>query len=1452
MHATVQPGGRSPKPVNGPTSTSQSKPGSDSVQNSVSSFPSQVKGKKRERVDQGSEPVKRERFPKMDDGDSGHSRPESTWKSEISKFTDRGELVDSEGVEKLVHLMMPERNEKKIDLVGRSILAGVVAATDKFDCLNRFVQLKGLPVFDEWLQEVHKGKNGDGSSPKDGDKSAEEFLLVLLRALDKLPVNLHALQTCNIGKSVNNLRTHKNLEIQKKARSLVDTWKKRVEAEMDANAKSGSNQGVSWTARSRLPEVSHGGNRQFGVSSEVAMKSTVVQPCASKTGSVKVVQGETVAKSASTSPGPIRSTVSPGSAGNNSKEAQPRNTGACGASDPSLVVARDEKSSSSSQSHNNSQSFSSDHAKNRGVSGKEDARSSTAGSMMVNKIGGGSLRHRKSVNGFPGQAMSGVQKETGSSRNSLHRNLGSEKVSQSSLTCEKALDVPVAEGNGHKLIVKIPNRGRSPAHSASGGSLEDPSVMNSRASSPMLSEKHDHFDCNLKEKNDAYRATIPSDVNNESWQSNDFKEVLTGSDEGDGSPITVPDEEHCQTGDDSRKLAEASKATSSSSANEQKLVKLHDASFSSMNALIESCAKYSEANASISVGDDIGMNLLASVAAGEMPKSDTVSPTDSPRTNTPVVESSCVGGDVRPKFSPGEDPAQDRGQSLDVANDEHEKRAIVLGTSLAKNFDGTTILISQEKLKGQLNGHFNSSNMDVQRTSECPESNLKSEEVLVSVSVAVPSASTVEKTSYDGGKEPQEDNGVGRLNADGVSAAKEKLHSYISTEDKINITRMEVGTELYNGSSSYRSIELNGEKNKNMNENDEEKPPNTIPTELAKRSDGEVLQPYGPSKDTVAENMDEVKAERAGETTEKSNTEHESNSGSAVTNNKGVDMDYKQEDKQVNEKHGDGSALHELSPAIGQKPEQEPRSRGSKLTGTGGDETEECTPAAASSSLSATGGLDQEKKVEFDLNEGFNADDGKYEELNNLRAPACSTPIQLNNPLPLPVSSVSNGLPASITVASAAKGPFVPPEDLLKNRGELGWKGSAATSAFRPAEPRKAMEISLGTAGIFLTDATTSKPSRPLLDIDLNVADERILEDLASRSSQGAVSVADLVNNHDRVQDSPLASASVRSFGGLDLDLNRVDEPNDMGNHLTSMGRKMEAQLHPVKPSSGVLNGDVSAHRDFDLNNGPIFEEMSAEPSPFSQLTRSSVPSQPSVSGMRINRINSTEMGNFPSWFPQGNTYPAVTIQSILSDRGEQPFSIVAPGGPQRMLAPPTGSSSFSSDIYRGPVLSSSPAMPLPSTPFQYPVFPFGTGFSLSPATFAGGSTAYMDSSSGGRLCFPAIPSQVLAPTTAIPSHYPRPSFVVNFPDGNSNGGAESSRKWGRQGLDLNAGPLGPDAEGRDETSSLVSRQLSVASSQALTEEQTRMYQLATGSLLKRKEPEGGWDGYKSHGSNGE
>ncbi|KAL4577209.1 hypothetical protein LXL04_013314 [Taraxacum kok-saghyz] len=179
-------------------------------------------------------------------------------KAEIARITDKGGLVDFEGVEKIIQLMQPKSGDKKVDLASRMMLVNAISGTQSSECLGRFVELRGLLILDEWLQEFHKGKTiGDGSS-KEGDLYVEEFLFALLCALDKLPVNLRALQTCNVGKSVNHLRSHKNPEIIKKARNLVDTWKRRVEAEMTMNVSEtrfGKGSG-SWPRKSTMPQVS--------------------------------------------------------------------------------------------------------------------------------------------------------------------------------------------------------------------------------------------------------------------------------------------------------------------------------------------------------------------------------------------------------------------------------------------------------------------------------------------------------------------------------------------------------------------------------------------------------------------------------------------------------------------------------------------------------------------------------------------------------------------------------------------------------------------------------------------------------------------------------------------------------------------------------------------------------------------------------------------------------------------------------------------------------------------------------------------------------------------------------------------------------------------------------------------------------------------------------------------
>ncbi|KAJ0447205.1 putative transcription regulator IWS1 family [Helianthus annuus] len=257
MHGAVQTGGRSPKPLNSPNGSAHRKRSLENVQNSSSSISSHAKSKKGEHRVRNSESVKCDRLSKVDDADSGQLRPEHRLKTEIAKITDKGGLVDIDGVEKLIQLMQPEGTDKKLDLVCRTMLVNVILGTDGYDCLARFVHLKGLLVLNEWLQEIHKGKISNGSC-KENDKSVE-FLFSLLCSLEKLPVNLHALQTCNVGKSVNHLRSHKNSEIQKKARSLVSTWRRRVEAEMNIiETKSSTTEkacDVSLTANGNRPKL---------------------------------------------------------------------------------------------------------------------------------------------------------------------------------------------------------------------------------------------------------------------------------------------------------------------------------------------------------------------------------------------------------------------------------------------------------------------------------------------------------------------------------------------------------------------------------------------------------------------------------------------------------------------------------------------------------------------------------------------------------------------------------------------------------------------------------------------------------------------------------------------------------------------------------------------------------------------------------------------------------------------------------------------------------------------------------------------------------------------------------------------------------------------------------------------------------------------------------------------
>ncbi|KAG2326971.1 hypothetical protein Bca52824_009699 [Brassica carinata] len=1297
MHTTLQQGGRSPRSMNSPT-TSQ--------------------GRKRERADHSSESVKRERTSRIDDSGSGSLRTDSSLKSEIARITERGRLVDSEGVERLVQLMLSERNEKKTDLIGRSVLASVVAATDKFDCLSRFVQLRGLPVFDEWLQEIHKGKIGDASSPKDNDRSVDDFLLILLRALDKLPVNLNALQTCNIGKSVNHLRSHKNSEIGKKARSLVDTWKKRVEAEMDA--KSGSNQGASWPGRSRQSEVSHSG-RHSGVSTDAA-KTSVSHLHPSKPVSVKIPSDYSM-KSATTSPSSTRSDPSPGT----------------------------------------------------GVAAVNDG-------------------HKRST--------SALHREVGLSRSSSSQRTATfEKVSPSTLTPERTLDVPVAEGCSNKLIVKLPKRGRSPAQCASGGSFEDHAAGNSRAPSPVPSENHDQFD-------EAH------------------------PDEVAGSPSVNAGDEHAKAVTESTKVAV--KSISPALGDDVKTAKRHGGSHSSMNALIESCVR--EANACMAGADDVGMNLLATVAADEMSKSPVASPLSSDGLQSGQVEA--------------KDPTI-------VDNDQHVSSS---GEELA------AVKTVNDSKPGDIDENSDSEIEELQRlVDQCLESNENSDDVSPT---AVPTSGIGENMSDDcdsgvvsdlktevisstdqvaGTVKRIENSVLSKCRAIGTSQNADSLHAEhshleaVGDSDKEEKPKVILSSELVNKVGNVASVLSEFAKDtssKNVDRsmtnvcgvNDHKADVKTVADtvsdtaervetsvpgecktiELCPKVEDSVAVAYSPSV-VVGEIKKELKPKGMavyvdGLVQEKIQTDNKkSKPVTAATNGEVEHVEASHKSIEVEKGCDTMIGPRAVLPKVA---EGSKRPSGSRVSGADGDEAEECTSVAKDvSAVPASAGPEMEARIEFDLNEGFNGDDTRNGNSNNFSGslPSTHTPLQTSR------------LPASITVAAAAKGAFVPRDDLLRNKATVGWRGSAATSAFRPAEPRKVqgvVPLSMNNASSFDASTTAGKQTKMFLDFDLNVPDERVLEDLVSQESANPTN----------------------SSGGLDLDLNRIDDQTDMNNYTMNSGHQVNSSFQQANVSSG-------ARRDFDLNDGPSVDDVNVESSmAFGQNSRSGLTSQPMISGIRMNAENMA--AGFSSWFPAANNYSAMSIPHALPERGgDQPFPVITSNGPQRMVGPTSGVSSFAPDMYRGPVLLSSPAVSFPPTAFQYTGFPFGTSFPLSSSNFSGASTPYvMDSSSSGRLGFPQVNSQMLSQGVAIPSNYPRP-YVVNLPNGSGSGGVSdnnNSAKWFRSGLDLNSGPGGHETDGRDEATLVQQRQLSSTAK----DDQARMYQMS-GGALKRKEPEGGWDGYK-------
>lgn len=178
------------------------------------------KSKKRERPDPSTTTDIRDQF--IDEYTSPQKR------ECVENFVDDGGgLANNAAVDQLLLKMKQE----KCSSLQRSRAAKILVATTKDDCLQKFVLSGGVSILKEWIQEGSNNRYSDAGT-KDVDKDFDEEMMVILQALEKLPISLETLKGCSIGKSVKQLRSVRNGEIQKRARKLVDAWRKRVDLEM--------------------------------------------------------------------------------------------------------------------------------------------------------------------------------------------------------------------------------------------------------------------------------------------------------------------------------------------------------------------------------------------------------------------------------------------------------------------------------------------------------------------------------------------------------------------------------------------------------------------------------------------------------------------------------------------------------------------------------------------------------------------------------------------------------------------------------------------------------------------------------------------------------------------------------------------------------------------------------------------------------------------------------------------------------------------------------------------------------------------------------------------------------------------------------------------------------------------------------------------------------------------
>ncbi|XP_009596270.1 uncharacterized protein [Nicotiana tomentosiformis] len=436
------------------------------------------------------------------------------------------------------------------------------------------------------------------------------------------------------------------------------------------------------------------------------------------------------------------------------------------------------------------------------------------------------------------------------------------------------------------------------------------------------------------------------------------------------------------------------------------------------------------------------------------------------------------------------------------------------------------------------------------------------------------------------------------------------------------------------------------------------------------------------------------------------------------------------------------------------------------------------------------------EKVKLESSQGTDLDANAEKGLCDfdLNLEVCSDDIDhLEDPISTCISVVS------ASKATAAPGMPVAP---LEFEGALGWKGSASTSAFRPASPRRVPEsakaVSSGGNG------SSKKQQQGWLDIDLNVAEGGNDKSAELFTVKQVPLPSALPSGESSVEASPKKSERV------ELDLNCASEEGEAPSDWRMEGRLFsDRNGHwSQSPSSSSSSKHLSS-RNFDLNDQPSFLNNSSDLSYFKK------PSQ-----------NISAFGGIKS----GNPVVSIMGMKVEVKREDVPQFFPFPNGR-------TAENTVDLSVARsGGVLGMGPPfLYTPSPAFGYNGIAPGPPIPFSSAMYGpGGPIPYMVDSRGA----PMVP-QLVGSASAIPPSFAQQPFLISM------AGTPVSNGVGppRSGLDLNTGLI---LEGGNRDLGGLRQFFTQGQARSMDEHLRTSSQPSTSSLAgeKRKEPDGGWEPY--------